>query len=428
MAFHDYFKFIIGNSRALRYFVPVSLAYFFFAFGWGLVAPIFSVLINNITGDLFLTGIIIGVWGIIGLVSDIPFGILVDKVSQKKLTQLSLGAYPLIVLGYTFVGDFWSLLGLRVVHAFFGALMWISIWSFIYAKAERMHKARDIGFFNELYDIGAVAAPFLGGIIALASFFAPFYLLSIFCLITFFIITLFMPDTKPTHPRVSYISLMRDELRQIKQIGGMFYYLVFFIVMVYGINTLVYGFLPVLLNQSGIDFGTIGLVIAAASLPAILMEVPMGIFIDKVGRAKAAVTGMSVAAIAMMVLSVSFALPIVVFAMFIFGIATVLLVILGNAVASELVNRDQRGGITGIVTFFKDVGNFVGPVFGGLIFSTIGTSDTMLTLSVVYLIALPPIFAAFKRKIEPAPFATEKPEEMHKTFNSKMPPQKKVGK
>jgi MFS family permease len=397
MAFNDFFR-ILHNKRALKLFLPISTAYFFFAFGWGLTTPIFSIFINNVTGDLFLTGVILGLWGIVGLFSDVPFGVLIDKVSPKKLIQISLAAYLLITIGYTFATNFPMLFFVRVMHSFFGALMWVAIWAYLYSKIEQKKAAQEIGLFSEFYDVAATASPLLGGLLVAVSFFTPFYLLSIFCFIAFMVITLFMPEQKNHKTHDGYFGLMKKEVFDIAKMGNVFYYLAIFLIIVFGVNNIVLGFLPIILNSVGVGYELIGLIIAATTLPAVLLEVPIGGFIDKVGRNKAAVVGLGISALCTAILSFTLYVPVVIGTMFLFGISTVMLVLLSNAAASDFTPKMGRGCFSGIVTFFKDVGNFVGPILGGVALKFAGEPKTMLAIAIILAASALPMYLMFGKK------------------------------
>jgi len=397
MAFHDFFR-LNRCKNAIKLFLPISVAYFFFSFGWGLTTPIFSIFINKVTGDLFLTGIIVGVWGLVGILSDVPFGVIVDKISPKKLIQISLASYLIITIAYTFATDFWTLLAVRIAHALMGALMWVAVWAYIYSKVEKRCAAQEIGIFSEFYDVAATVAPLLGGLIVTLSFFAPFYILSIFCFAAFIVITIFLPDIKNHKTHDGYIGLMKKELFDIFKIGDVFYFLILFIVVIYSIYNVVYVFIPIILHQAGMGFEIIGIVIAVSALPAVLLEVPVGAFIDRIGRAKAALIGLLIAAACTFMLSITFNSYAVIGIMFIFGISSVILILLVNSIASKFILKKERGGFSGVVTFFKDIGNFVGPLFGGLSLKLAGVSNTMIGLTLILLITTPIFYFAFKRK------------------------------
>jgi MFS family permease len=397
MAFHDYFRFN-QCKNAIKLFLPISVAYFFFNFGWGLTTPIFSIFINRVTGDLFLTGIIVGVFGLVGMLTDVPFGIVVDKIPPKKLIQISLAAYLIVTLAYTFATNFWMLLAVRIAHALIGSLMWVAVWTFIYSKVGKRCAGQEIGLFSEFYDVAGTIAPILGGLIVVIGFFVPFYLLSIFCFAAFIVITLYLPDIKNHRTHDGYLKQMKNEIFDVFKIGDSFYFLVFFIVVYYSIANVVGVFLPIILLQSGFGFGMIGLVIAVTTLPSVLLEMPTGAFIDRIGKSRAVLIGLLITAACTLMLSLTFNSYAVIGVMFVFGIASVLLTLLANSLASSFIIKGERGGFSGVVSFFKDIGNFAGPVLGGLSLKLVGVSSTMLTMTVILLVTTPFFYFAFRRK------------------------------
>ena len=41
-----------------RIIFPISVAFFIYTFGWGITSPVFSIYVEKVTGNLFLTGVI----------------------------------------------------------------------------------------------------------------------------------------------------------------------------------------------------------------------------------------------------------------------------------------------------------------------------------------------------------------------------------
>jgi len=55
--------------------VPLSFTFFIYLFGWGLVTPIFNIRINDVTGSLFLSGIVFSIFSFVKIFLDPSIGL-----------------------------------------------------------------------------------------------------------------------------------------------------------------------------------------------------------------------------------------------------------------------------------------------------------------------------------------------------------------
>lgn len=44
-----------------RVILPISMAFFIYTFGWGVTSPVFSIYVNNVTKNAFLTGFVLSI-------------------------------------------------------------------------------------------------------------------------------------------------------------------------------------------------------------------------------------------------------------------------------------------------------------------------------------------------------------------------------
>jgi len=389
----------LKNHKYLKKVFPISIAYGFYSWGWGLTTPIFAILINSITNDLFITGLVIAVWGIVGLVLDIPFGVLCDKWNVKKIMQGCLFGYIFLTIGYTLATNTWQIFTIRLIHSIFGALLWVAIWTYLFRNMKRDHTGEEIGFFSVFYDFAATIAPLVGGVIATMSFFLPFYLLSAFCAISLIIVTFMVKDlngcqTKP------FFYLLKHELADFKKIGvPTLRWFIFLTIVSYSIVAVIASFLPILLYEAGVSYGYIGLVVAIGILPAVLLEIPLGRYVDHKQRDIVAIIGLLGLGLSLVPMVFSLNLSVVIVSIAFYGIMSALVLILVNTIASNLAPKREKGAFSGTTTWFKDVGNFVGPILGGLAFKLIGTSWTMAILAAICVVSVPLFIMARKMTV-----------------------------
>ena len=67
-----------------RVILPISSAFFIYTFGWGVTSPVFSIYVNDVTGNAFLTGLILSMTTMAGVFLSIPFGIILDRMNMSQ--------------------------------------------------------------------------------------------------------------------------------------------------------------------------------------------------------------------------------------------------------------------------------------------------------------------------------------------------------
>lgn len=92
----------LSDLRHIRNFnrviLPISLAFFIYTFGWGVTSPIFSIYVNNVTKNAFLTGLVLSITTMAGIFLNIPFSILENKINMKRVLQVVLLFYSALAL------------------------------------------------------------------------------------------------------------------------------------------------------------------------------------------------------------------------------------------------------------------------------------------------------------------------------------------
>lgn len=354
-------KKILGNI------LPLVVAFFFFSLGWSIVGPIFAIQINEITQDIFLTGIFFSLWGITRFVFDFPVGILSDKIDTKRLLVIASFIYIFIALSYTIVDNVAGLFILRIAHGLFGSLLWVGTWTMLRYLPDKSHIEENIGFFAGVRSIPIVAGPILGTfIISLYSWQWAFYISS-FCMLLMFIIVKFkLPHRKIKKNDSSPMALIKHELGAFKRLGKTARMLMSTLIVLFLINSMFGNFLPILLNET-FSITEIGIILAAVPLPYIVLSIPVGKYADKKGRKGVIMLGSLIGTFGFLMFAQS--------AEFIGYVTSILIINIGyaiisptiNSVVSDAVIDGQAGGFSGITEVFKDAGQIIGPLVGGIL-------------------------------------------------------------
>jgi MFS family permease len=153
---------VLKRSRTL-----IALCGFIFARSFGIVyfvmfLPVFM------NGTLRLTGLEIGaVMGANTVVTALllrPMGFLSDRVRRDRLVAAGGGAAALLTLCLTFAETFPQLLGLSICIGIAGALSLPASSALLVEEGGRQGMGLTMGVFNGAMNLGAVLAPFAGGV------------------------------------------------------------------------------------------------------------------------------------------------------------------------------------------------------------------------------------------------------------------------
>jgi DHA1 family multidrug resistance protein-like MFS transporter len=368
-----------------RVFLPLSVTFFIYTFGWGVVSPIFSIYVNQVTGSATLTGIVLSLTTMAGIVLNIPFGILESRLNMKRVLQVSLLAYAGLALLYPAAHTLPALLLLSVGRGIASSFLWLTSWAYVLSYAEKKVKGKETGFFSDLNDMASAVSPVLGGFVALISIFFPFYLLSLTSLLALGVATAFLresptPQYTPWKTQVQTVSRYLRDHRFVKTI--------LLIVGFYALINVYYGFLAILLHGEGLAIDWIGIVLTVALAPAVALEVPIGGLIDRVGVRKTLAVAVTLTAATALLLPLS---GDIVWALVVVTAFTVSYTAIFIALYSRMSDTMQQDKVamTGAIATFKDLGYTLGPLSAGFLIPVVGIHDTFLIAGGAFLLLLP---------------------------------------
>jgi MFS family permease len=365
--------------------LPISSAFFIYTFGWGVTSPVFSIYVNNVTGNAFLTGLVLSITTMAGVFLNIPFGLIEDRMNMKRVLQVVLLFYAALALLYPQAGNFPSLLALSIGRGVASSFLWLTSWAYIFSYTEKATKGKETGFFSDMNDLASALSPIVGGLISVMSFFLPFYVLSGTSLAAFVVITVFLKES-PKPERVSMrlqFTKLSGYIRERR-----FLKTIFLIVVFYALINVYYSFLSVFLNDEGISIPLIGVILTVALIPAVSLEVPMGHLVDTRGiRPTLSVAAALTTASAVLIpLSRDFYYTLIVVTAFTISY-TMIFIALYSRMSD--VMREEKVAMTGAIATFKDLGYTIGPLLAGFLIEVVGMTNTFYMVGAGFAILLP---------------------------------------
>jgi len=373
----------IVNFR--RVIFPISIAFFIYTFGWGITSPIFSIYVENVTGNLFLTGLILSLTTMMGIFLNVPFGIIENRMDVKRVLQIVLLIYSLLALLYPVADTFLSLLLVSVARGVASSFLWLTSWAYVFAYAEKSVKGKEAGFFSGMNDFASALSPVVGGLISVLSFFLSFYVLSLTSLIAFIVVSKYLKETpRPEKASLNVqvttlLSYMRNR-RFVKS--------VFLIIVFYALINVYYSFLPIFLNSEGIAIPLIGVILTVALLPAVALEVPIGNLVDRRGIRKTLAVAASLTSLTAVLMPFSNNLYCTLAIVTAFTMSYTMIFIALYSRMSDIMGEGKTA-ITGAIATFKDLGYTLGPLAAGALMEAVNVRNTFFIAGAAFALLIP---------------------------------------
>jgi len=368
-----------------RVLFPISAAFFIYTFGWGITSPIFSIYVQSVTGNLFLTGIILSMTTMMGIFLNIPLGILESRMNMKRVLQTVLLIYSALALFYPLAHSFELLLLVSIARGVASSFLWLTSWAYVFAYAEKTVKGKEVGFFSDMNDFASALSPIVGGLVSILSFFLPFYLLSITSLTAFVVVSLFLKKV-PKPEKVSLKLQMNTLFSYMRK--SRFVKTIFLIIVFYALINVYNSFLSLFLNGEGIPVPLIGVILTVALLPAVALEVPIGNMIDKYGVRKILVVAACLSALTGFLMPFSNNLYYILAIVTAFTVSYTMIFIALYSRMSDIMG-ESKTAITGAIAAFKDLGYTLGPLIAGILMEFISIGNTFLVTGASFALLIP---------------------------------------
>ncbi|MGB8779736.1 MAG: MFS transporter [Candidatus Bathyarchaeia archaeon] len=368
-----------------RVIFPISIAFFIYTFGWGITSPIFSIYVENVTGNLFLTGLILSLTTMMGIFLNMPFGIIENRMNVKRVLQIVLLIYSALALLYPVADTFLSLLLVSVTRGVASSFLWLTSWAYVFAYAEKSVKGKEVGFFSGMNDFASALSPVVGGLISILSFFLPFYILSLTSLTAFIVVSLYLKET-PKPEKASFNVQLTTLLSYMR--NSRFVKTVFLIIVFYALINVYYSFLPIFLNSEGIAIPLIGVILTVALLPAVALEVPIGNLIDRHGIRKTLAVAASLTTLTAVMMPLSNSLYCTLAIVTAFTMSYTVIFIALYSRMSDIMG-ESKTAITGAIATFKDLGYTIGPLAAGALMGFISIRDTFFIAGAAFALLIP---------------------------------------
>ena len=332
-----------------------------------------------------MTGLILSITTMAGIVLNIPFGIIENKINMKRVLQVVLLFYSGLALLYPPTMTLLPLLALSVARGMASSFLWLTSWAYVFTYTDKPVRGKETGLFSDMNDLASSISPIVGGILSIVSFFFPFYVLSITSFLAFLVVSFRLravprPRKASLEHQMSTLSRHMRDTRFVKT--------VFMIVVFYALINIYYSFLSVFLNDEGISIPLIGVIMTVALVPAVALEVPTGHLLDKYGVRKILSAAVLLTTVTATMIPLSDNIYYATFVVTAFTVCYTLIFIALYSRMSDVMCKDKIA-MTGTIATFKDLGYTLGPLLAGALIAFIGIESTFIMTGAAFILLLP---------------------------------------
>ncbi len=316
-------------------------------------------------------------------------GWLAAKTGRRKfLVLLGTAGLTVTTLVMPLISSYPVLLLIRFFQGMFCVSAWLTLMTLILDLSHSGNRGRNMGIFGVFLSLAMGASPVLGGVLAGASVFAPYYtaaaMAAAAALITVFLLPNLEIKLENLRPSLGK-SLAYIRQRPHLVVPGLFnlvdrLHMGFIIFMV-----------PLMLRellQLGPEFR--GMLLGINGLPFILLQYPVGRLSDRIGRYKLLITGSVGYGLLLCAAGFAagwgFAALIAVF--FLLGIFSGLTGPPNSALVGDMVPRGENPLAMAFFGFLGNAGMVIGSLFGGFLLTVSGFTFAFIAAGLVELITL----------------------------------------
>ncbi len=348
----------------------------------GLVLPVLPLYARSFEVSYGLIGLVLAAEGIGTLMIDVPAGVLLRKLGQKKVMVLGIVCTVLGVLGLVWSRTLVELIACRLVSGMGLALWDISRYAYLAEVVHRGLRGRAIAVWGGIARIGKFFGPVLGGVVAAAyGLRAPFLIYAVLAVLMLAAVAFWVRGSSPgKEPRAKeggsgLRAILKSHRRQLATAGSG----QIFAQMIRAAFPIVVPLYAV--DAIGLQVRDVGLIMSISAALDMCMFYPAGLLMDRLGRKYASVPCFLIQAVGMALipLSDSFA--------GLLGATT--LIGLGNGIGSgtmmtlgaDLAPAHARGEFLGLWRFVGDGGLAASPLIVGNVADLVGLALAPLAVS-----------------------------------------------
>lgn len=341
----------------------LGLVGFVTSFGAHSVAVNLPAYAHQVGAGTFVIGILIAVYDFAEVIAKPLFGYLADKRGQVVTLWAGLGIFSLASL-FFLVLDPRLLVLIRLLQGL-GAAAFSVVSVALVAAYFPERRGQALGTYNALKGAGYVLAPALGGFIVARLNLAGLFVVSAAIGLVVLLLSLLLREPQ------SAVAAEDDDDFDLREFLASFsnprllpWYAIIVVNMFF--VGILFGFVPVYLNQLGYDSFNAGLIIATGTLAYLLVQPAAGWFADKFGAGTTIIIGLFAASVSITAMTLTTG-PLLIALIVLGGLGVGIVWTNSDAMISRLAQAGKLATSLGTAGSYKELGDMLGPLtVGGL--------------------------------------------------------------
>ena len=328
-------------------------------------------------------------------------GTLADRSGKVKVITYSLLGYGITNIGFVFVTSNFHIIVLRFLEGVFTAGVVPAAISIASDLSDEHNRARSIAFVTAGISFGVIIGPLIGGTLILYyPLYVPFLVsagLGIFASL-FSHVLLNEPEVEEMSEETSTVRFVDKIPKPLYAFGAL---LIVNFILSFTWLLIEPGFVFYFYNDLGYNSQQFGIFIASYGAFVFVGEVVLGGLSDRFGRLRIIFIGSIINTLWFLTLSVATALPVLLIAAAIAGVAIGLIGPALNALLSEVSLPQFRTYVFGVSTAFVGLSQIIGPLMGGWLIDQPGITIAVLAIFSSIITAISAFFVVFFRFQKP---------------------------
>ena len=194
--------------------LPLYIPAFLLSTGAGIVLPTLSIYVKSFELSYTLTTVVLAV----GVIGNIPAGILVERLGRKPSMLLGLVMIGVSTLGMGIATNFFQLIGAQLIGGIGNALWMLARHAYMTDVIPIANRGRAIALFGGVNRMGTFAGQFCSIFLGV-NLRLPFFIFAGIVVLNFVLCLFFIPETRrstnqPTGKRLPYLKHLIQVSRQ----------------------------------------------------------------------------------------------------------------------------------------------------------------------------------------------------------------------
>lgn len=337
--------------------------------GYGIAMPVLPFYIESLGGRGVHYGLLIACYGLMQLLFAPIWGSLSDRYGRKPLLLVGMVGLGSAMAIFAVATQLWMLYAAQLISGCLSSAALPAAQAYASDVTSKEDRGEAMGKIGGAMGLGVVLGPGIGGVLAANTLATPFLIAAGFCLLTFLIILVGLPESLDKQRRCS----TKIKFIQTRELGhklftpiGVGLAVAFVAVFNQAVFSSTFGLYA--LTQFNYGPEQVGTMFMAMGLMyAISQGLLVGNLTKRLGEEKTIAVGLIGGAIGLILITLSPNFITILLAMSFFVMMTSLLKPSALALVSKRATINQ-GQAMGITEAYMSMGKIIGPLWGGVLF------------------------------------------------------------